>query len=92
MPYLKHPHLGSQHASEEDACALELQGWTRFPRSTEAKAAGPWPPIEGAALLAILTPFEKAEINEAVANLAREIEAEVFAMPVKRKPGRPRKV
>ena len=69
MPYLKHPSLGSRDAGEEEACELEAQGWTRFPRSAEAKALGAWPPE----VVTVTTAF----IPEA---------------PIKRKPGRPRKV
>ena len=45
MPYLKHPEHGNRHVVEEEACALEAQGWTRFPRSAEAKALGAWLPV-----------------------------------------------
>lgn len=70
MPYLKHPELGNKHVSDEEAEALEAQGWTRFPRSKEAKALGPWPPVH-----------------------AQEPVVTVIALelPIKRKPGRPKK-
>ena len=48
MLYLKHPEFGCRHVADAEAAALEADGWTRFPRSREAKAAGPWPPVNTA--------------------------------------------
>lgn len=56
MPYFKHPSFGNRHATDAEAAALEAAGWTRFPRSKEAKAAGPWPPAVQPAPLAVETP------------------------------------
>ncbi len=49
MVYMKHPVLGNKHVGEEEAAGREAEGWTRFPRSKEAKALGAWPPVPNAA-------------------------------------------
>jgi hypothetical protein len=81
MAYLKHPIHGNRHVPDGEAATLEAAGWTRFPRSKEAKALGAWPPVNAA-------PQDQQEGGVSPGSGAPAPDG---AAPVKRRPGRPRK-
>ena len=40
MAFVKHPVHGNKHVDDSDVAALVAQGWVKWPRTDEEKAAG----------------------------------------------------
>jgi hypothetical protein len=89
--YMKHPTLGNEHCDESEQAARELAGWVRWPRSPEQKARDALKLAAPPAAVAVVSPAVDAAEPIGAAPV-KAIAKDDGPFPIKRGPGRPRKV